>query len=202
MIVKSRHVRASRVSSGQASSALGSQLKYLQYRERDPEESRADRNLFDRDREQVSRREAHDTLLSERAGDIYYHRLILSPGHDEPVEDWHAWTRDVMNDLADRLHTDLTWYAVVHQNTDDPHVHVLLSGTGVDRESGEHEQVTLTPDDFRAMRESGREHSDYALYHLLDERLHDLDERDTTVHDGPELDLTHETTGHDGTHER
>ncbi len=191
MIVKSAHVRASRVSQHQASSALSSHLKYLQYRERDPEvESRADRYLFSDQEDQVERRAAHDDLMGERAGDIYYHRLILSPAQDEPVEDWREWTRAVMGDLEERLDKDLDWYAVQHRNTDDPHVHVVLSGTGVDRETGRVEAVELTPQDFGYMRESGREHSDYDHYHFIQETLRDLDERDTVLRESPEHERT------------
>lgn len=197
MIVKSKHVRASRVSQQQASSALNSHLKYLQYRERDPAlETRADRDFFDDQRDHVERREAHDEMMGERAGDIYYHRLILSPAADEPVRDWHTWTREVMGDLEDHLDTDLTWYAVPHQNTDDPHVHVVLSGTGIDRETGREESVTLTPDDFRFLRESGHEHSDADHYHFVETTLHDLDERDTTTRTFPEQEPLHEQ-GHE-----
>jgi hypothetical protein len=193
MIVKSKHVRASRVSQGQASSALSSHLKYLQYRERDPAfESRADRYLFNDEKDHVGRREARDDLMGERAGDIYYHRLILSPAQDEPVEDWREWTRAVMRDLEERLDQDLNWYAVQHRNTDDPHVHVVLSGTGIDRETGEKEPVALTPQDFQSLRESGREHSDYDHYHFIEDALRDLDERDTILHESPEQGRTHE----------
>ncbi len=153
MIVKSKHVRASRVSQGQASSALKSHLKYLQYRERDPEqESRADRYLFNDEEDHIDRRAVHN----------------------------------------DRLHQDLDWYAVQHHNTDDPHVHVVLSGTGIDRETGREEPVELTPQDFRFLRESGREHSDYDHYHFIQDTLHDLDERDTIIHEAPEHERENE----------
>jgi type IV secretory pathway VirD2 relaxase len=195
MIVKSSYVRASRVSQGRASSALNSHLKYLQYRERDPAlESRADRYLFNDEEDHVGRRAVHDDLMGERAGDIYYHRLILSPAQDEPVEDWREWTRSVMRDLEDRLDQDLGWYAVQHHNTDDPHVHVVLSGTGIDRETGREEPVELTPQDFRSLRESGREHSDYDHYHFIEDVLRDLDERDTIIQEAPEREQENERT--------
>jgi type IV secretory pathway VirD2 relaxase len=195
MIVKSSYVRASRVSQGRASSALNSHLKYLQYRERDPAlESRADRYLFNDEEDHVGRRAVHDDLMGERAGDIYYHRLILSPAQDEPVEDWREWTRSVMRDLEDRLDQDLDWYAVQHHNTDDPHVHVVLSGTGIDRETGREEPVELTPQDFRSLRESGREHSDYDHYHFIEDVLRDLDERDTIIQEAPEREQENERT--------
>jgi hypothetical protein len=187
MIVKSAHVRASQVNQSQASSALSSHLKYLQYRQRDPEvESRADRYVFNDQEDHVERRAAHDDLMGERAGDIYYHRLILSPAQDEPIEDWREWTRAVMHDLEVRLEKDLDWYAVQHHNTDDPHVHVVLSGTGVDLESGRDGAVELTPQDFRFLRESGRQHSDYEQYHFIQDTLRDLDERDTIVQEAHE----------------
>ena len=189
MIVKSTHVRASRVSQGQAASALSSHLKYLQYRERDPAlESRADRSLFNDEEDHVDRRAARDHLMGERAGGIFYHRLVLSPAQDEPVEDWRRWTRSVMRDLEERLDEDLDWYAVQHRNTDDPHVHVVLSGTGIDRETGEKELVALTPQDFRSLREWGREHSDYDHYHFIEDTLRDLDERDTILLQLPDRD--------------
>jgi hypothetical protein len=187
MIVKSKHVRASRVSRGQASSALASHMKYLQYRERNPaRETVENRHFFNDEEDHADRRAAHDELMCEPAGDIYYHRIILSPAQDEPVEDWREWTRDVMRDLEDRLNHDLQWYAMQHQNTDDPHVHVVLRGTGLDRETGHEEAISLTSQDFHAMRESGREHSDYDHYHFIQETLRDLDERDTILHESPE----------------
>jgi hypothetical protein len=109
MIVKSKNVRPSRVSQKKASSSLKSHLKYLQYRERDPLlETREDRQVFDKDHDRVDRRTAHDQVMGGApAGDIYYHRMILSPAADEPVEDMRQWAREIMADLEDRLSQDL-----------------------------------------------------------------------------------------------
>ena len=190
MIVKSHYARVSRVSQKKASSALASHFKYLQYRERDPvTEAKADRQVFDGRHDHVDRRAAHRSLMEEEpAGDIYYHRMVLSPAHDEPVEDLRAWTRAVMQDLEERKGLDLEWYAVQHRNTDEPHVHVVIGGTGTDRETGREEAVRFSRDDFQAMRESGRDHSDYEHYHLIRETLRELDERDTLPQEMP----THE----------
>src|SRR5689334_23043103 len=123
MIAKNRNVRASKVSFQKASSSLMSHLKYIQYRERDLlVETKEDRYLFSKDSNHVDRRTAHQEIMGERVGDIYYHRLILSPAANEPVSDWHTWTREVMRDVEDHLGTDLHWYASHHHNTDDPHV--------------------------------------------------------------------------------
>jgi type IV secretory pathway VirD2 relaxase len=185
MIVKSKNVRASRVSQQKASSSLASHFKYIQYRERNPLlETKADRQVFSKDQDHVDRRAAHEQVMrGEPAGDIYYHRVILSPAQDEPVDDFRQWTREVIGDLEDRLGAELDWYAAQHHNTDDPHVHVVIRGTGTNRETGHEEQVKLTRDDFKAMRESGREHSDYEHYRLVRETLQELDERDTVLHD-------------------
>ncbi len=187
MIVKSKNVRPSRVSQKKASSSLKSHLKYLQYRERDPLlETREDRQVFDKDHDRVDRRTAHDQVMGGApAGDIYYHRMILSPAADEPVEDLRQWAREIMADLEDRLSQDLDWYAAQHRNTDDPHVHVVLCGTGTNRETGREELLNLTREDFKAMRESGREHSDYEHYRLVRDTLRELDERDTLPQETP-----------------
>ncbi len=181
MIVKSKNVRASQVSRKKASSSLGSHFKYIQYRERDPLlESKEDRRVFNKEYDHVDRRAAHDQVMQGApAGDIYYHRMILSPAADEPVDDLRHWTRQIMADLEERRGQDLECYAAQHRNTDDPHVHVVVRGTGTNRETGREEPVHLTREDFKAMRESGREHSEYEHYHLVQEKLRELDERDT-----------------------
>lgn len=192
MIVKARNVRASRVSRQKANSALGSHAKYLQYRERDPErETKDDRQFFNAEHDSIDRRWVVKDVMNEQeqAGDIYYHRIILSPSQEEPVTDWREWTREVMADLEDRFDQDLKWYAVHHANTNDPHVHVIVQGSGLDRETGEREPVTFTPDDFRSMRESGREHSDYEHQQFLAEKWLELDERDTLGREEGEREL-------------
>ncbi len=137
----------------------------------------------------MDHRTAHDQLMgTEPVGDIYYHRIVLSPAADEPVEDLRQWTRAVMADLEERRGQELEWYAAQHRNTDDPHVHMVLRGTATNRETGREELVRLTREDFNAMRESGREHSDYDHYRLIQETLRDLDERDTLMHDLVEME--------------
>ena len=192
MIVKAKNVRASQVSRDKATTALGSHAKYLQYRERDPQrETKGDRQFFNDEHDAIDRRWVVKDLLNEQeqAGDIYYHRIILSPSQEEPVSDWRAWTREVMGDLEDRFHQDLNWYAVHHANTDDPHVHVVLQGTGIDRETGHAEPVTFTAEDFRSMRESGREHSEYEHQRFLAEKWQEFDERDSVGREESEREL-------------
>jgi type IV secretory pathway VirD2 relaxase len=52
-------------------------------------------------------------------------KLIISPEFGERL-DLHRLTRDVMSRLESDLHTSLDWVAVLHFNTEHPHVHVAL----------------------------------------------------------------------------
>jgi hypothetical protein len=189
MYVKVVNVRASQVSTGKASSSLKSHLKYIQYRERDPlQETPQDRHLFGKENDHVERKDVHTHLMQEPTGDVYYHRMILSPADSEPVQNWHEWTRAVMSDLEQRFGTELDWYAAHHQNTEYPHMHVVIRGTGIDRENGHEVPVTFTPTDFRAIKESGREHSGYDHYRLVQDTMHELDTHDTLTKEAPAIE--------------
>src|SRR3546814_14719319 len=48
------------------------------------------------------------------------------------MADLRAFTRELMDDVARDLGTDLDWVAVDHWNTDNPHIHVLLRGKADD----------------------------------------------------------------------
>ena len=194
MIAKNRNVRASKVSVEKASSSLKSHLKYIQYRARDPVmESKEDRYLFSQESDHIDRREAHDVLMKERVGDIYYHSLILSPAPDEPVTDWQTWTREVMHDVEDYQGLNLTWYASHHHNTDHPHVHVIIQGTGEHQETGQAERVSFTSSDFQVLRESGRAHSGYEHYHLITDTFREMNEREAFLEAMPDHHQSEQT---------
>src|SRR5579883_923456 len=180
MIFKTQHVRASKYTRAKATSFLSNHLKYLQYRNRGERESKADRQFFNATQEGLNWRPvAREIMQEERAGDIYFHRMVFSPADNEPVTDWKAWTRAIMADLEKRLGKSLDWYATHHQNNAHPHVHVIMRGTGMDRETGRAVPVTLNPQDFRFLRDKGREYSEYEHQRFLEETLRDLRERDT-----------------------
>jgi hypothetical protein len=96
---------------------------------------------------------------------VHYHKIVLSPADDEPIENWREWTRDVMSDLEEMQGKELHWYAVSHQNTEHPHIHVVLAGAGEDPETGEQEPVKLYQEDYQRLR---REHR---LVHLPEEEV-------------------------------
>ena len=119
---------------------------------------------------------------------------MLKP-QDEPIADWKEWTRDVMHDLEARQCHELHWYAVKHDNTDNPHVHVVLAGAGENLETGKVEPVKLYRDDYQALRESGHNHSDYEHYHRIEELLKEYDSQEH-LELNPERDQSKEAQPH------
>ena len=163
----------------QSAAHLQAHFRYIEYRSRELDETREDRSLFSKDHDHVERQEALDDVLEHTSNSVHYHKIVLSPADDEPIEDWRSWTRDVMSDLEDRLGMELHWYAVSHQNTDHPHVHVVLAGAGEDHETGELEPVKLYQDDYQLLRESGREHNEHAFFFQLENELEELHQQDS-----------------------
>lgn len=157
---------------------LVAHLKYLEHRAMGERETRDDRRLFDADREVVSRNDAVADIMDHGHHNVSYHKIVLSPGQEEPVDDWREWTREVMRDLEEQQGKHLHWYAVHHDNTDNPHVHVVLAGTGENLETGKTRQVRLSPAEYQFLRESGHEHSGYEQQRELSEWLREADERD------------------------
>jgi len=114
---------------------------------------------------------------------VSYHKIVLSPSDDEPVQDWREWTREVMADLEDEQGKEMHWYAVHHNNTEHEHVHVVIAGAGEDRETGQEVAVKLYPQDYQQLRESGHEHSEYEFYFQLETALEELERQDDVVRD-------------------
>ena len=68
----------------------------------------------------------------QRTGDQRLFKLILSPEFGDRL-DLERLTRDVMAAMENDLGLSLEWAAVVHRNTDHPHVHVVLRGVAGDK---------------------------------------------------------------------
>jgi len=63
----------------------------------------------------------------QEGGDRHMFRIILSP-EDADRLDLEAYTREYVRRLEKGLGTELEWAAVEHDNTDHPHVHIVLRG--------------------------------------------------------------------------
>ena len=154
-VVRHRYVRAGKGVKGKIWDAL----HYMQFRPLGQDEQLGDRRLFTARTERLSGQEARALLMEHADRRVAYHRLILSPG--VPVEDVQRWTRLVMADLSRHLGQDLHWVAVAHHNTDHPHAHILLAGTGARLGEGDGRPlpVRLHPEEYGVLRESGDRHA-------------------------------------------
>lgn len=61
-------------------------------------------------------------------GDRHQFRIIVAPEDGEALGDLKSFTRDLMAQMEDDLGTRLDWVAVDHQDTGNPHSHILLRG--------------------------------------------------------------------------
>ena len=181
MIIKGRFLRGNRERSAKH---LAAHLRYIEYRRRDEShEDREDRRLFSKESDQVDREEVVNDVMAHTSTSVNYHKLILSPGQDEPVEDYRQWIREVMHYLEEQQGKDLHWYASYHANTDHPHVHLILAGAGENPETGEAEPVKLYRDEYQHLRESALDHSDRDWYFQISDALEEYHRQDAITHE-------------------
>lgn len=105
---------------------LSGHLRYLQYRQRSPQEAPEARRVFSATHDQVRHSAVLSAMIGERRRQVVVHKLMLS-AEEERVADWRCWTRQVMRHLAERQGQSLCWFGVLHQNTTTPHVHIVLT---------------------------------------------------------------------------
>lgn len=88
--------------------------------------------LFDKNTEQTSPEvskkppEAAD-FIAKCEDDKHMFRIILSPENGAKL-DLKSYTQSVMERMERDVKAELDWVAVVHKNTDNPHVHIVLRG--------------------------------------------------------------------------
>jgi hypothetical protein len=153
-------------------------MKHIDYPGKTENESRDDHRIFTKDEDRVARSTAVEDVMNHAHKQVAYHKILLSPAQDEHVADWREWTRGVMDDLEKKQGRELHWYAVYHNNTDNPHVHVVLAGSGNNLESGNREVVKIYQKDFDLLRQSGTARSDRDWYRQIEERLKEEDRQD------------------------
>jgi hypothetical protein len=162
---------------------LSAHFKYNQYRSMGQSETKEDRYIFTQESDHIQRREAVDDVMTHTSSSVNYHKIVLSPADYEHIDDYRQWTRDVMHDLEEKKGVKLHWYAVVQaherENTNTPHIHLVLAGAGEDTQIGKTKVVRMTyNDDYKYMREQGREHSNYEFYQALEKEMQQLDRED------------------------
>lgn len=188
------YVKASRAS---AYTRLAAHLKYIEHRSRSEGETRESRRIFGKEADHASRRVALADVMAHTSSAVSFHKIVLSPGENEPVQDWHAWTREVMADLEEHQGRELHWYAVQHNNTNHPHIHVVLAGGGEHLVTGRPATVKMVPHDYALLRESGRTHSEHDWYERVQEMVQELDRTDPTHPVDTTLDRPGESLNHE-----
>jgi hypothetical protein len=191
MVVRHHYAGLKRMRVKDARDHLSAHFKYIEHRSRDQErESRDDRRIFNERNNVINRKDAiRDVMEHASQRDAYYHKIMLSPGPDIPVEDYRQWTRDIMRDLEQRQGKKLHWYAVQHHNTEHAHVHIVIAGAGERFDTGQQEAVFIRPQDYTFLKERGKEHSELAHQRHIQETLEEIDRQDDTVTGYRELAL-------------
>ena len=136
------------------SSAKGS----VRYYETSNVKSGEDRSIWDGN-DEISREEAYRRLESHHTKSIAATRLVFSVEKDWDVDDLWEMMREMMRNLQMERGQTLHWFAVEHRNTDNPHVHVTLCGSG-ERETSrglQERQVKLDRLELAQLRADGRE---------------------------------------------
>lgn len=68
-----------------------------------------------------------EDFIAKCEGDSHIFRFILSPENGDRL-DLESYTKEVMARIEKDVKGELDWVAVVHKNTDNPHVHIALRG--------------------------------------------------------------------------
>lgn len=103
--------------------------RHLAYLERDGvTRDGRDASMFDRNGDAAD----GNAFAARTEEDRHHFRFIVSPEDAVEMSDLRAFTRELMDDMARDLGTELDWVAVDHWNTDNPHIHVLVRGKAPD----------------------------------------------------------------------
>ncbi len=143
--------------------------RYIAERDRDPQrEGVGPRPLFS-DREENLTYRGADRLLSDGAGtpgkDDLIHMAVSFRNEDyeklgetdaERKEQLIEVARGGMSGMKDELRAkELRWVAGIHLNTDNPHVHILISKDVIDRDTDKSRKLGRIPKQLLARREVG-----------------------------------------------
>lgn len=122
-------------------------LRYIQFRAgKDKEEE--SRSFFNNLRDDITGRDVAMSVSEQDPRGTVMHKLILSPGVQGA--DVKEYCREVMADLSSKKGLDLEWYAVQHDNTSNPHVHIVVMGKD---QNGR--RVKLGREDYTKVKEAG-----------------------------------------------
>ena len=141
--VKHSYIRASPTAVGRAEA----HVNYLAFRPGKDKEGQK-REFFSSDRERVDGEVVKEAIEKQPKYGVLAHKFILSPGVEGA--DVQQYTKAVMHDLSRRKGVELDWYGIVHENTANPHCHVIVMGKGKEGRT-----YKILKADHRQIREEG-----------------------------------------------
>ena len=125
---------------------LGRHLNYLQNREKGPIEKGKEREFFSSNDSGLSKRDVEEQIKAAFGRQIAFHTMIVSPGDNSlPLMDY---VREIMAEWENTLGKLMNWYAIVHENTDHYHAHLVIGG----RQFGGTEDLKFTPEHLAGLR--------------------------------------------------
>lgn len=125
-------------------------VKYIQFRGGN-DKDQGPRKFFNSDEEGLSGRRVVGAIDRQNHRQVVMHKLIVSPGVQGA--DVQQYTREVLAKLSSHKGLDLEWYGVVHENTKNPHAHVVVMAK--DRNGF---QVRISKDDYGPIKQAGDEY--------------------------------------------
>lgn len=110
------------------SAAVGRALAHVKYIQHRPGEDRGEggREFFGESDDDLSGKRLRKAVREMRDSKVVVHKLTLAP--EINPEDKKAFTREVMQKLAEEKGLDLQWVGVEHNNTNHHHIHVVVLG--------------------------------------------------------------------------
>lgn len=145
--VKHSYIRASKSAAGRAKA----HVNYVAFRPgKDRDKGRSPREFFNSDKDQVAGEAVKEAIDRQPKYGVLAHKFILSPGVEGA--DVQQYTKAVMHDLSRRKGVELDWYGIVHENTANPHCHVIVMGKGKGKDGRTYK---ISKEDHRQIKEEG-----------------------------------------------
>ena len=126
---------------------LSATINYNLDRERGIDEK--ERSLFTNKFSDVDRSVAKEEVERNFGEHIAYHKIILSSGDNHVNQ--KDFTRSVMAEWQRSIEKEFEYYAVEHRNTDYHHVHIIIPGKSLDRNS----DLSFNREDIATLRDIG-----------------------------------------------
>ncbi|MBX9877269.1 MAG: hypothetical protein K2Y22_02315 [Candidatus Obscuribacterales bacterium] len=122
-------------------------LKYLQFRSGEDITDNRRRSFFNATGN-VHSTVAHEAIDRQTDRYVAIHKLLVA--FETSNVDRPAFVRALMHQFCQQKNWNLEWYAVCHNNTDDPHVHMVIMPTDLRRR-----RIRFSVDDYHLLRKIG-----------------------------------------------